>query len=74
MKILHIVAFILVVVGALNWGVYGLFGSDIVGLVFGGMTSAASKAVYVLVGLAGILLLVTHKRDCRACSAQSSGM
>lgn len=56
MKKLDVIAAILVVVGALNWGLAGLFGLDLVAATFGmefGQTSALSAVVYGLVGLAG---------------------
>jgi len=53
MKTVDIVAAVLLVVGGLNWGLVGLFGLDVVAALFGEM-SIASRAVYVLVGLAGL--------------------
>jgi uncharacterized membrane protein YuzA (DUF378 family) len=52
----------LVVVGALNWGLVGLFQFDLVAELFGGPETAASRAVYTLVGLAAILLLVVRNQ------------
>ena len=45
---------ILLVVGALNWGLVGLLNLDVVASIFGGTASLGSKVVYVLVGLAGL--------------------
>ena len=72
MKNLHMVAFILLMIGGLNWLLVGLFGWD-VGQLFGGMGAMISRIIYVLVGLAAIYEVVTHKANCRACSS-SSGM
>jgi hypothetical protein len=47
----------LVIIGALNWGLYGLFGFDLVAYLFGAL-SVLSRIVYVLVGLAGLYLLI----------------
>lgn len=47
-------ALILVIIGALNWGLIGLFQFDLVAALFGGMDSMISRIVYTLVGLAGI--------------------
>jgi len=47
-------ALILVIVGALNWGLIALFQFDLVATLFGGSASALSRIVYGLVGLAGI--------------------
>lgn len=50
------VALILVVIGALNWGLVGLFGLDLVAALFGSM-STLSRIVYVVVALAGLFML-----------------
>lgn len=65
------VAFILVVVGALNWLLVGLFGWDI-GNWFGGQSGMFSRIVYVLVGLSGLVLLFTHSKDCKACTTKTN--
>lgn len=52
MKMLDVVAAILLVVGGLNWGLWGLFEFDLVAAIFGGNTAPIAKVVYVLVGLA----------------------
>lgn len=53
------ICFALVIIGALNWGLVGLFGIDAVAALFGDM-SALSRIVYTLVGLSAIVLLVAH--------------
>ncbi len=53
-----VIALILSVVGAINWGLVGLFGVDLVASLFGGAEEPASRLVYILVGLAGLTLLV----------------
>lgn len=50
------VAWALVVIGAINWGLVGAFGFDLVATLFGTMTTP-SRAVYILVGLAGLYFL-----------------
>jgi uncharacterized membrane protein YuzA (DUF378 family) len=57
-RTLWVVAFVLVVVGAVNWGLVGLAQLDLVALLFGGPASLLSRVVYSLVGLAGLLLAV----------------
>ncbi|MGD8192647.1 DUF378 domain-containing protein [Brevibacillus ginsengisoli] len=47
-------ALILVIIGAVNWGLIGLFHLDLVAAIFGGSTSIGSRVIYSLVGLAGI--------------------
>ena len=48
------IALILVVIGALNWGVIGLFGLDLVAFLCGGQMAVFSRIIYSLVGLAGL--------------------
>ena len=45
---------ILVIIGAINWLLIGLFKFDLVGMLFGGQTSALSRIIFVIVGLAGL--------------------
>ncbi len=52
------IALVLVVIGALNWGLVGILDFDLVKAIFGDMT-AISRIVYTLVGLAGIYVLAT---------------
>jgi uncharacterized membrane protein YuzA (DUF378 family) len=64
MKQLDVVATVLVVVGALNWGLVGLAGFDLVAALFGmrfGETSPLTAIVYGLVGLAGVYQVVAFK-------------
>lgn len=61
------VAHILVVIGALNWGLVGLFDFDLVATLLGDMT-VVSRIVYVLVGLSGVLMLVKCcSKKCEDC-------
>jgi uncharacterized membrane protein YuzA (DUF378 family) len=57
MKSLWLVALVLVVVGAVNWGLVGLLQFDLVAALFGGQAAILSRLVYGLVGLAGVALL-----------------
>ena len=47
-------ALILVIIGALNWGMVGLFQFDLIASIFGGMSTVVSRIIYTIVGLAGI--------------------
>lgn len=62
MKGLGLIALLLVVVGAINWGLVGLAQFDLVATLFGGESAVISRVVYSLVGLAGIMLLVLQFR------------
>ena len=64
MKQLDVLATVLVVVGALNWGLVGLARIDLVAALFGmqfGETSALTSLVYGLVGLAGLYQALAFK-------------
>lgn len=48
------IALVLSIIGALNWGLIGIFKFDVVAWICGGQTAAVSRVIYTLVGLAGI--------------------
>jgi len=54
MRILNRIAFILMVIGAINWGLIGLFRLDLVALLFG-QGSMLSRIVYTLVGISAVV-------------------
>lgn len=54
MNIVQKTALVLTVVGALNWGLIGLFNFDLVATLFGSMT-IISRTIYTLVGIAGLI-------------------
>ena len=51
---MDILALILVIIGAVNWGLVGFARYDLVAWIFGGQTAGVSRVVYALVGLAGL--------------------
>ena len=55
------IAVVLVVIGALNWGLVGLFNFNLVAAIFGS-GSALSRIIYVLVAIAGIYLIASFSR------------
>ena len=57
MKTLDILATILIVIGALNWGLVGFFDFNLVQAVFGGMM-VATRIIYTLVGIAAVYYIV----------------
>jgi uncharacterized membrane protein YuzA (DUF378 family) len=76
MKSLHTIAWILVMVGAINWllvGIGSLMGSDlnVVHMILGSMPMIEA-IVYVLVGLSAVYEIVSHKKLCRQCGSGSS--
>ena len=58
MRTVHWIALVLVIIGALNWGLVGLFRFDLVAAIFGEM-SALSRVIYTLVGAAGVVVAAT---------------
>jgi uncharacterized membrane protein YuzA (DUF378 family) len=54
---LNLITLILVIVGALNWGLVGAFNFDLVAAIFG-MMSIVSRIVYILVGVSAIIQLI----------------
>lgn len=71
-KGLHMVTFILLVIGGLNWLAFGIFGQEI-GSWVGGMDSTVARVIYILVGLSAIIELVSHKSHCTQCMASKGG-
>lgn len=67
---MHKLTFILLVVGGLNWLLVGLFQWDLVVAVLGSWPMVV-RVVYVLVGVAAVYELFTHKRSCKGCEAPS---
>ncbi len=51
------IALLLTIIGAINWGLIGLFQFDLVAAIFGGQSSLISRIVYSLVGIAGLINL-----------------
>lgn len=47
-------ALALVIIGAINWGLIGFFGFDLVGTLFGGQGSVLSRIIFAVVGVAGL--------------------
>lgn len=82
MKALNITAQVLLVIGALNWGLVGLFDFNLVAALFGA-DSILSNLVYILVGLAGLYGLYmiatlakqteTHHRSMQPTHAEATG-
>lgn len=60
MNIVRIIAYILVIIGAINWGLVGFFNFDLVAAIFGEM-SLLARIVYSIVGISGLILLFTYR-------------
>ncbi len=59
MRIVNIIAYILVIVGAVNWGLFGFFNLNLVSTVFAGARTVGSVIVYTLIALAAIWLIIS---------------
>lgn len=53
MKALDYIALVIVIIGAINWGLIGFLGFDLVAFLFGNM-SLLSRIVYAIVGICGL--------------------
>lgn len=59
MKTLSYIALTIAIIGAVNWGLIGLFGFNLVAFLFGDMTLLA-RIIYILVGLSGLYLVTFY--------------
>lgn len=64
-KIVHMVAFVLLVVGGLNW-LLVVFDKNLVEMIFG--DGVVTKVIYALVGVSALYEIVAHKSRCSTCS------
>jgi uncharacterized protein len=67
--VINYIAFILLIIGGLNWGFVGILKFDLVAWLLGDMTLAA-RAVYGLVGLAALAGIVKLMKKCKHCSCE----
>ncbi len=67
MRILNRIAYILMVIGAINWGLIGLFRLDIVALLFGA-NSMLSRIVYTLVGISAVVYTASDMMETQVVS------
>ena len=69
MNFIKNLSYILLVVGAINWGLVGLFNFDLVAFLLGNMTVGA-RIIYTIVALAGIFysILLFRQDECTHCS------
>ena len=53
MKAIDYIVLVLVIIGAINWGLVGFFGLDLVAFSFGSM-SVLSRIIYAVIGICGL--------------------
>lgn len=63
MDTLRQVSLALIIIGALNWLLVGLFTFDLVATIFGGQTAIISRIIYTIIGLAGIYAITFFFRS-----------
>lgn len=61
MRILYYIALTLVIIGALNWLLIGLFQFNLVATIFGNM-SIFSRVIYTIVGIAGLISIGLYSK------------
>ncbi|OFI07751.1 hypothetical protein CLOACE_00990 [Clostridium acetireducens DSM 10703] len=69
LSLLDKISLILVIIGAINWGLIGLFNINLIGLLFGEPANILGRIIYIVVGVAGInmiLLLLKTKKTSKA--------
>ncbi len=59
MRIANIIAYILVILGALNWGLVGFFDFNLVSMVFAGARTAGAIITYTIIALAALWLILS---------------
>ncbi|MBQ8295231.1 MAG: DUF378 domain-containing protein [Clostridia bacterium] len=59
MRIVNIITYILVIVGALNWGLFGFFNFNLVSSIFSGARTVGSVIVYTLIALSALWLILS---------------
>lgn len=62
MKALNLITLLLIIVGGLNWGLFGVAQTDLVATIFGGSETVAAKAIYVIIGLSALYQLLPFAR------------
>ena len=60
------IALVLVIIGAINWGLIGIFQYDLVAWLFGGASAVISRIIYTLVALAGLWSISLLFKDTEA--------
>lgn len=70
MKYLKQIAYVLLIIGGINWGVYGVSGYDLVHVLLGGIPMLAN-IIYVLVGLSAVYILLNRYVLCGCCHSCS---
>ena len=71
-KLLNVLSLLIILFGALNWGLWGFFQFDFVAWFCHGNTNWSSRIVYAIIGLAGVwglrfICMIKHLCTCTTC-------
>ena len=72
MKALHMITWILVIIGGLNWLLVGIFGKGLFDFLNMTARQPLPMLVYLLVGISTLVELFTHKANCKMCGSKPS--
>ena len=61
MLVANFIAYILCIIGALNWGLYGLFDFNLVSWIFQGPRTAGAITLYIIIAIAALWLIISRK-------------
>lgn len=59
MRTIKAIALTLAIIGAINWGLIGIFDFNLAAFIFGGIDSTFTKIIYIIIGISGIISLKT---------------
>ena len=60
MRTLGKIALVLILIGAINWGLIGIFNFDLVATIFGGQSATISRIIYALVGISALIYIADY--------------
>lgn len=75
MRCIRFIVTLLLIVGALNWGLVGFFKYDLIADIFGGQASTWARIIFSLIGLAGLykILFLWGRCSCCICGGKHKG-
>ncbi len=54
MNVIQFIVYLLMIIGAINWGLWGFFQYDLIADIFGGPSTGLARLVYAIIGLGGL--------------------
>jgi uncharacterized membrane protein YuzA (DUF378 family) len=72
MKVIRVLVMILIIIGALNWGLIGFFDYNLLADMFGGPESNGAHIVFSIIGVAGLVAAIRFVCKCSHCKPCSS--